>query len=445
MTPEEAVRHAIMAELRRLPPNYRAAFDGHVDEMVAAQMAGSPNDYLQSIRSLAEAGHPDFEPSSPVTPSRQTLFQASADRQLQDAMLKDYPGAAWTPSQLQGRTPEPYELSPGAKMKSDIEERQRLFGEMGRVSQGEMAGQSSDSQFFSVGPSAWMGVAPDKKIESQILADNYDRAINRTHAPGTDLVNQVNNPENWFGTFVTKMGPVLSDAGSLFGSALLDNNPTSGVSTAMGDAAVRSQAADWNRTSPVLAQDRGWRENDKLLREMRENYRKSEGMTAGDTVTAANGGRQLPFPLHQIASGAASFFNGLMDMSSAASGPGAALTKSAATQLGKTGIPLMGAYGRHIARTIGKDMASTGSKTVMGQIGKYTTREMGDEMFDVSNAANTAANVLSPPPPETPEQFRARMLTDSQARQQATRQLEANQGQVVRPRKNHGFLGNLTY
>lgn len=444
MTPEEALRHALLAEIKRMPAEDQAIYAGSVDKMVAAQLAGQKNPLLENLLYMSQVGHPDYRPTSPVTPSRQTLFQAAADNKLQDKMLEGYTGIGWTPSQLNGRTPEPYELSPGGKMKSDIEERQRLIAEMGRVGQGGIAEAGSDGHFFSMSPGAWAG-APNPKIEKQMLADNYSKAMERTHAPGTDIGNQLNNPENWFGTFTTKMGPVLSDAWAQAGSAALDGNPATGAGEAVGDAAARAIAADWNRTNPVLANDRGWRENDALIRRMRQAWMDADGMTASDTVKAMNGGKPLPWGIQSLASGFMSFANGLGDMSSVFSGPGAALTKGAATQLGKTGIPGVANYGRHISRVIGNDMDSV-AKGMLPKVAAYSKREVADEaLFDPLNHANTIANAVVAPPDESPEQFNARILDQSKARKEAIRTMEANQNEVVRPRKNHGIVGNLLW
>jgi hypothetical protein len=404
--------------------------------MVADALAGKPNEAYDQIVRYSSLGHPDAKPKTKLA------------REIQDHMLQGYRGRAFFKDEMD-REPEAYEYSESGKMLAEIEARQRLFKEMARANAPQGYAPSSISSPFGGVPS----FAPRKLTDTDALRDTAAKAYleqsrSRHASPLADIGREVNNPENFVGSFLTKMGPVLSDAGSLFASSLLDKNKDSKALDALGDAAVRSDGADWNRTNPVLVADRGWRENDALITGMRDAGRNSEGMTSGDTFRSIFG---FHVPGVQPAINALmSFGNGLLDGSTLMMGPGASLTKGLATSAAKTGVPGVSNYGKHLVREISSDIAK--NPTWVSRAG----REMVDEaVFDPGNLANTTYGLITPSEKETNEQFRARVSAESAARKEATRLLEGNSNQIVRPKTNiqkisepigsavGGFIGNL--
>jgi hypothetical protein len=82
---------------------------------------------------------------------------------------------------------------------------------------------------------------------------------------------------------------------------------------------------------------------------------------------------------------------------------------------------------------------------------------VGDELMDVGNVVNTGAQFVVPDPNETDDQFKARTAAQAKVRSQATKELEANQNQIIRPKGMvervtepvgkaiGGFFNNLIY
>lgn len=434
MTPEEAqkiLQSALDAEVRRLPQLARSRFSDTA-KMAADFYAGRPNQSMDALRYYNGLGHPDYEPAD------------DEQRQLQEELLTGYTGRGWTPEQRKalGRDPQPYEYSPGGRILRDIEARRSLFDRIEK-------GQGKKLQTYSYG----MGSPNPADFADPLTSAAYDyqAEIERDKAHAM-TVQSLSNPENFVGSYMTKMGPVLSDAGALL--ATERNTGGSGLN-ALGDAAARAYGADWNRTSPQLVQDRGWQDNDALIRRMRQAFHKSEPQSSGDTFRSWTGGH-VPY-IQPLINGAMSFANGLLDMSAVAAGPGAVLTKGMASQAARSGVPLVKGYGNHLVRQINKDLAAMRGASMAGKALNYSKREVGDELMDVGNVVNTGAQFVVPDPNETDDQFKARTAAQAKVRSQATKELEANQNQIIRPKGMvervtepvgkaiGGFFNNLIY
>jgi hypothetical protein len=411
MTPEEALIHAIKAEIARLPPRSRASFNP--EEMAASYLAGTPSEEMEAIRGFNRIGHPDYQSERGKDEDEQSFAERQQqDLAMQEHLLAGYRGRGFTPEEKEalGREPESYEYSSGGRLLRDIEARKRLFDEI------ESRGKRQPKSTYAYGTSAPNLTDPLDAMASQYAGDiEQDKAY--AFRPSS-----LNNPENFVGSYLTQMGPVLSDAGSMLAT---ERNTGGSGANALGDAAARAYGADWNRTSPQLAHDRGWRENDALIKRMRKAYEDSNGQSSGDTFRSWTGGH-IPY-IQPLINGAMSFANGLLDFSSVATGPGASLTKAAASGLARSGVPVAKHYGSHIVRQISKDIAQNPGWAGRG------LREIGDETLDVGNVVNTVGEFAADPSKETPEQFQSRTAKDAEKRKLAIRDMEANQDQIVRP------------
>lgn len=415
MTPEEAVRHAIGKEMERMHPAMRVNFEGKEAEVAQSILSGQPNELAAALLEAVEVGHPDWVPPKGMKPE-----DREAHLLYQDQLLARYPGTPWTPEQTKSYTPGPQEMSPGGQMKDGIEERAQLFKDMVGANRGRIASPARHGWFFATSPGAWTGTH-NPNLEQQTAAGNYSKGLDRTHAGAyTNLGAAVNNPENWIGSYVTKMGPVLSDGASILASALLDGNPDTKASEAAGDMATRSYGADWNRTYPQLTEDQGWRKNDTLVRDMRQAYRGTEGMSSGDTFRATFGGH-VPY-IQPLINGAMSFLNGALDGSTLAGSLVSAPIKSAAIQTSKMGVPVLSKYASAVAADISRAGAAA-----------RTAQEFGGEALDPLTVAGTAAQFADPAEPETSSQFNARIAQDAARRKDATKALEQNQEAIRRP------------
>lgn len=412
MTPEEAVRHAVQAELDRMPPFIQARYKLDLDGLSKSLLAGEENDQTKDFDGLVSIGRPEHEPADDF------------ERKLQDLLLSKYTGTGWTPEELKrlGREPEPYEMSHGAQMAHQMKERRRLFTELERARTTKAAAPMSIQSPFGAVPS----FAPQRTDEVarqqayDVATKNYADSTVREKALFSSLGNEVDNPENFLGTYLTKMGPVLSDGFSLAATNALDGDPNTSILGGFTDAASRSYGADWNRTSPQLTADQGWRENDALIRRMREAYRDSQGMTSGDTFRATFGGH-VP-GIQPLINGAMSFGNGLLDMSSLAGALASAPVKAVAAQTAKAGVPGVSNYAAGVAKDIGR--AGWGARTM---------QEVGDETLDVTNVAATGAHFFAEPKKETGSEFNARIAEESQRRSAAIKALEQEQNSIRRP------------
>jgi hypothetical protein len=432
MTPEEALRHAYAQDIARLPEDLQGMFDA--DAMAAAHAAGKKHPSVDAFRYYRQVGHPEYQPKDD-------------ERELQDQMLKGYAGKGWTPSQLNGRTPESYELSPGGQYLDQLDSRNRLYESF------DPKDPKADQGWFGMpGPSAWAGSSQDsqKAGAAKLYADQIDRkyAYLPGTGPGTWMpgvpeggFREILNPENFVGSFTTKMGGVLSDGASLIGTALLrGTDPTA----AAGDAAVRSQASDFNRTNPALAADRGWRANDALIQQGRDAHANSEGMTAGDTFRGAIGNHVLPeswngqVPYAQpVINAGMSFANGMLDGTGLVGAHKAVPTavRGVATQVAKSGIPGVTKFARSTAKDITGHLAK--HPTYLGRQAAYNL----DEAADVTNLVELGAELMTGDN-RSNSQWKADQKTEESGRQQAVKQLENLNEQIVRPKTTVSRIGN---
>jgi hypothetical protein len=400
----------------------QAGFDAAA--MAAAHAAGKKHPLVDAFRHYRQVGHPSYQPAD------------DQERELQDQMLKGYAGKGWTPSQLNGRTPESYELSPGGQYLDQLDSRNRLY---------ETFDPSKEpSNGWLPSAAAWAGGSDDSLKKGAAL--NYAQQLNRKYAylpgsgPGTWFpgipeggIQEILNPENFIGSFTTKMGGAVSDGASLIGTALLrGTDPTSAV----GDAAVRSQAADFNRTNPALAADRGWRANDALIQQGRDAHLNSEGMTAGDTFRGAVGNHLLPeswngqVPYVQpFINAALSFGNGMLDGAGLVGAHKSIPTavRGAATHVARAGVPGVSRFARSTANEITKNLAA--KPTWGGRAAAHLTDEAGD----ATNLIELGAELMTNDGRDN-SQWKADQHTEEAGRQQAVKQLENLNGQIVRPK-----------
>ena len=307
--------------------------------------------------------------------------------EVQDRVMDHagYRGKGWTPDQVSelGRDPEPFELSPGGRMASDAAARRDLLE--------RLTGPPTMTDAF---------VGADERERAENALAVYEDELGRTHENQWTL-NSLNNPDGILGHFVTQMGPVLSDAAGFAGDAILGRGD---LSEAMGNAAVRAGAADWNRSSPMLANDAGWRANDNLIDTQRQALSDSTSTGARDFLRAAAnenvfdyqpGAISTPFEI------AAILGNGLLDGSTLGGvGLGTALGKSAAK-----------------------------NPTFLQHLGKELMEE-GLTDGGISGGMHVA---FADNAPETRDEFQARLDEEQAQREKAIKILEAGQDQVRTP------------
>jgi hypothetical protein len=108
--------------------------------------------------------------------------------------------------------------------------------------------------------------------------------VRKTGYSGSNFVEDMENPETFLGYYNTRMGPVLSQAGSLIGDALLRNDETSvdPVYNALANTEISRQASGANMTSPQLEVDEGWRENNKLIEDQKAAYDAANGLSGAE-------------------------------------------------------------------------------------------------------------------------------------------------------------------
>ena len=254
------------------------------------------------------------------------------ERRYQDAILEGYTGDGWTPEQrdklaeegrvvydatvgvpihVESATPGYKEMSPGKKMRSDFEARRDFI-------QGGDKGVYED-RLATAGPQSRMPELNDFAgtlgLLGNLLSGGSSGAVSTaggtmynvpsspplkkpesTGYSGTDFVEDMENPETFLGYYNTRMGPVLSQVGSLIGDALLRNDETSAdpVYNALANAEISRQASGANMTSPQLKVDEGWRKNNKLIADQKEAYDAANGLSAAEypQQIAANMGVQ---------------------------------------------------------------------------------------------------------------------------------------------------------
>ena len=480
MTPEEALRHAYEADIARLPPELQAGFDA--EAMAAAHAAGKQHPRAEMLRGHMKIGHPSYVP------------QSANEFEQQDHMLAGYRGEQWFPDQLNGRTPDSYEYSPGGKMTAQAEARMRLHDDMlkahtakattpsrGMSSPGgfvpnfsqrqstdeevqkdnmERAAQTygnsidrkaSAGHIMGIPYPTQMGYSPDNSHQH---TDQYgDPVGNPTGYPsgfkpidGNVVSREMGNPENFAGAFTTKMGGALSDGWSNLGTALLRGTD---ASAAAGDTAVRSYGADFNRSSPVLAKDNGWRANNAFVEEGRAAHRDSEGMYAGDMFRKIaepylpkDWKGQIPLiqPLINAGMGLA---NGLLDGSIMAGSTKAIpnLVRGVARGVAKAPVPGLKQFANSTANSITNHLAQ--KPTYLGRLGQEAMEEAGD----ITNFGDAFMSYVAPGDTRSKEQFDAEDKMEEAQRQQAVKRLESMNDQIIRPQTNvtkaGGFLGGL--
>lgn len=296
-----------------------------------------------------------------------------------------YKGKGWTPDQISelGRDPEPFELSPGGRMASDAAARAKL------------------REALVAPPGMLEGfVGADRRDQAQNAIDTYEDEVGRTHENQWKL-NSLNNPDGYLGHFTTQMGPVISDGFGFLGDALLGRG---NINEAAGNAAVRAGAADWNRSSPMLANDAGWRANDALIDQQRQALSDSTSMGARDFLRAAAnktgldyqpGAASAPFEI------AAILGNGLLDGSTVGGvGLGTVLGKSAAK-----------------------------NPTLLQHLG----RELLEEGITDGGITTATHLAFADNKPESQSEFQSRLDEDQANREQAIKVLESGQDQVRKP------------
>lgn len=445
MTPEEALRHAYSADLARLPEPYRNQFA--VDRLVQDHLAGKPNGMFHEF---LQKGHPSFH------------AETDEDRALQDSMLEGYRTQGWTPSEVDSlrREPQPYEYSSGGRILQGIDNRKNLYDATGPAKPEERWWLT---EMFG-GPEAWTGGSPeDKKVGAAKL---YADEVGKTHAyfpgtgPGTYIpgvpdegMMMFNNPESSIGTLATKMGGALSMGWSQAGTAALRGNGLKekalGVANALPNAAVRSQGADWNRTSPQLAHEpKDWREADQMIQRNRAAWQVSDGMSAGDTsrqmlepIMTALGGESLKgqIPIIQpFINGGLSFLNGMGDGSGALSATKLApsIVKPLATGVARAGIPGVSKFAASTADDIAKYAKARPTW------GSRIKDQVQDEYFDPGNMAGLASELLKPADTRSKATFDRDMALDDDNRAWGLRQLEGDQNQIKRPAP-YGIEGGI--
>jgi hypothetical protein len=440
MTPEEALIHAYEADIARLPQEQQLRFNAQ--RMAADHMAGKSTPAMERFRRNMAIGHPSYQP------------QNDEERALQDQMLSGYTGKGWTPDQLKGRTPGSYELSPGGQYLDQLDSRKRLYEAFD-----PQEPKSTDQGWFGMpGPSAWAGSADTGSSQRDGAAKLYAQQLGRKYAylpgsgPGTMFpgipeggIGEILNPENFVGSFTTKMGGAVSDGASLIGTALLRkaNGVQTDPMTAVGDAAVRSQGADFHRTNPALAADNGWRANDALIQQGRDAHAASEGMTAGDTFRSI-GNHVLPEHMNgqlgyaqPVINAALSFGNGMLDGTGAVGSMKAVPTavRGVATGVAKAGVPGVSRFARSTANEITKNL--TARPTWGGRAAAHLTDEAGDATNLVELGAELMTN-----DPRSNSHWQADQHTEEAGRQQSIKQLENINGQIVRPQTNVTKAGN---
>ena len=266
---------AIGAEMDRFKrmgsARYKGEFGDATPYEVAQQMYAGEGPLYNSMLYFLDVGNPRFEPEN------------DGEEYLQNRLLEGYTGMGWLPSQVEalGRTPEPMEMSPGARMAHEINARRNFI--------------------------------LSRDLEAYEKSKTFDPRNEGTSLE--QVLRNANNPETPVGTFFTKFGHVFSDAASHAGDALRGYGE---IWNSVGDAFVRSNGADWNRLFPLLTSEDGdWRSRDALIKQGRRAFAESQGLDANKFIQAFfnNAGLDYyPNPVSNMTAGTAvTVGNGVFD------------------------------------------------------------------------------------------------------------------------------------
>lgn len=456
MTPREALLDAISADLARLG-EYGERFDPEVlAEAMLARSVENPD--LQDFRGFLDLADPDYEMPEQFDSFEQAR-NARALREARDKILSGYTGPAWQPSDVSalGRDPERNELSPGGRYLDGLKNRRALYH----------AFLSEVEPDPSV--AAWIGgdgPTADELRQSRIDGQTqlYETQRDRTHGgmwwdqSGNFDFSGFSNPDTTMGSYVSQMGPVISDAFGQANTETMNNgswkpytgtNPAMGflngltrgplyvkdvlsnlVSDGVGDAAVRAGGADWNSNSPVLTEEMGGMDAHKLTQQMRNAYGTSDSLTSADTYRMTTG--QKPTYANLPARVGMSFGNAALDGSAAKLSPGT--LKNLGAGMIKRGGALGQSMGHHIIKSA-DDMGSMTARTA-AELGEDGVMDAGLNTF------------LSGGEPETDEEFQARTQQQQETRDRSIKQLENNNHKIQHPgwaRSAGRFLSGLIY
>lgn len=454
-----ALFHAFSQDINRLPPHMRGQYDPA--QMAIDYSAGiiGPADEL---RTLAAIGSPWFEPDDDYNDYVNNLSPGLDSKKLQEAMLSGYRGDAWLPDQVKalGRQPEPYELSPGGKLSSQIDRRQRLYQTVGDNRPSPLAQTAPEAKADSemrpwTGAQSWSETPGDTSLHPWTGQPQIDRAIGAADLymkehdsdkhnwlDSDSWANELFNPENWLGTFTTQMGPVISDAASHAGDKAFRQGIAGSWANPLewgesyGDAATRAGAAQWNRTSPQITQDQGsWLANNELVSKGRLAHRNSEGMTSGDTFRRAFGdylpeswNGRVPYVQPAINAGM-SLGNSLLDMSSFGLTPKAIpnMVRSAAVGAARSRIPGVTRFATSVADDIGRHQIAKP---------KWISRlahNLSDEALDPGAVGQIGIEAFASAQNESKDDFNRRIADEEKDRRQNMNAAHSLQGHVVTP------------
>ena len=403
----DALLDAIQLDYDQIPAPLRQIF-GTPEEIAEHLLAR--DDVGKQYRAILELASPDADPAKL---SSALGLPEEVGRDIQRQMLAGYTSEGWQPSQLNGREPEPYEMSPGAAWLNRRRARQDLIGEVYRDSAPE------DQGFLGGLLSLPFHDMAGEQDPLEVAANVYFDRKGWTHAPSWNF-KSIENPESMVGGYFTKMGPVLSDAASQLGTALLSDSESRG--DAFGDAATRSYASDFNRTSPVLAEEMEPQAAHELIQRMRQARSGSEGMDSADTLRSMTGQKSSGWT--RPVEWAMSLGNGLLDGSVLNLG---SIPKAAASQLAKSSTPLLQNYGLHAIKH---------ADEVGGFMSRLAPELMEEGATDGTITAGTNAfygDLYKQRGEESDEDFAQRQAAEAKEREQSMKFMEANNDKIKRP------------
>lgn len=227
---------AEMDRFKRVGAVYDYNFGDATPDEVARQIHVGEGPLFDAMNVFLQLGNP------------RNQFEGELENSIQDAILSDYTGLGWLPSQVEelGRMPEPKEMSPGGRMAHELAARADFIRRKGTDYEGYQDTLNNPNSGYGL----------------------------------EELAYDMQNPETKLGTFNTKMNGVLADAASFVGD-WMNGADTDGA----GNAAIRSIGSDFFRMYPMLASEDGdWRSRDQLIRDGRQAYNDSQGMNSNDFI-----------------------------------------------------------------------------------------------------------------------------------------------------------------